>query len=53
MESEADMPIPKDEEIIWPRGRQPKKLIPKFGSNRPPAAIPGRKKNKHDTYQNE
>ena len=33
------------DEIIWPKGRQIKKLLPKFGSNRNPATLPGRKPN--------
>jgi len=44
MEQENDTPIPKDEEIIWPKGRQIKKLLSKFGSNRPPSTIRGWKK---------
>ena len=50
MEQESDTPIPMDEEIIWPKGRQIKQTLPKFGSNRPPWTIRGWKK--HDNDQN-
>ncbi len=45
MEQENDVPTPVENEIIWPKGRQIKKLLPKFGSNRPPSTILGWKKN--------
>lgn len=46
MEQEYDTSIsePEEEQIIWPKGRQIKKLLPKFGSNRNPATILGWKK---------
>ena len=44
MEQEQDTSTPQEEQIIWPKGRQIKKLLPKFGSNRNPATILGWKK---------
>lgn len=40
MEPEPTTSKPEDE-IIWPKGRQLKKILPKFGSNRNPATLPG------------
>jgi len=39
MEPKKDVSIPKEEELLWPKGRLKKQLLPKFGSNRPPWTI--------------
>ena len=55
MEEETEsknISIPVDE-IIWPKGRQIKKLIPKFGSNRNPATLPGWIKYDNNKSKNE
>jgi hypothetical protein len=45
MEQADKEPTNPDDEINWPKGRQIKRLLPKFGSNRPPITIFGKRPN--------